>query len=552
MTELQKQVQRAQRRINLQSFLSACVWTLAICLSIAAIAIGVTKIWHLNVNPQQWRMGWLVGSVLTGILTAAGWAWFKRNSMVEAAIEIDRRFGLKERVSSSLALSPTEADSEVGRALVADAARRVERIDVGEQFGVKTNRWAFLPFVTGALAVALVFLPDAKPNGSGNEANAKTVEITKVKKSTSALQKKLASKKEELEKNDLKEASKLAEKLEKGVKDLQKQGGDKKKAMIEMNNLAKMLKQKRESMKGSDDLKKKLNQLKGMKVKEGPGDKLAKAMQNGDLKQALKQVKDLQQQLKDGNLSPKQMEQLANQMNQMQKKMNQIVQQHEKAKQDLQKQMEQANKQGNKAAAAKLQKKLEQLQAQDQGMKKMRQMAGQMEKIAQNMKQGNQQQAGQQLEQMAQELKGMQQELAEMEALDDLMAQLDGAKDSMNCEGCNGEGCAMCQGMGGFGQQEGMPGMGMGEGQGRGDRPEEKTGINYYDTKVKGNVRRGKLVVVGNVAGPNKPGEALEQIKEAMAAAETAEENPLTNVRLPKAQLEQVRQYFDSVRDGVK
>ena len=162
MTELQKQVQRAQRRINFQSFLTACVWSLGICLGIAAIAIGVSKIWHINVDPQQWNIGWLVGGVVAGLLGAASWTYYKRNNMVEAAIEIDRRFGLKERVSSSLALSPDEADSEVGQALVADAAKRVERIDVREQFGVQGNRWAFLPLVTGALAVALVFLPSAK------------------------------------------------------------------------------------------------------------------------------------------------------------------------------------------------------------------------------------------------------------------------------------------------------------------------------------------------------------------------------------------------------
>ena len=57
-------------------------------------------------------------------------------------------------------------------------------------------------------------------------------------------------------------------------------------------------------------------------------------------------------------------------------------------------------------------------------------------------------------------------------------------------------------------------------------------------------------MLTGNVRGPNKPGEALEAIKEAMAAAETAEEDPLTNQRLPKAQLEQAAQYFESIREG--
>ena len=95
MTELHKQVQRAQRRINLQRFLSASVWSLAICLAIAAIGIAIPKIQHINVDPQQWRIGWLVGSVVAGLLGAGIWTWMTRDNMVEAAIEIDRRYGLK-------------------------------------------------------------------------------------------------------------------------------------------------------------------------------------------------------------------------------------------------------------------------------------------------------------------------------------------------------------------------------------------------------------------------------------------------------------------------
>ena len=67
---------------------------------------------------------------------------------------------------------------------------------------------------------------------------------------------------------------------------------------------------------------------------------------------------------------------------------------------------------------------------------------------------------------------------------------------------------------------------------------------------MKANVGKGKMVITGNVRGPNRPGEALEAIKEAMAAAETAEEDPLTNVRMPKAQMEQAEQYFNQIRDA--
>lgn len=440
MSELHQQVHRARRRILLQTFFSACVWCLAISLTLAALALASTKIWFLNVDMQAWVAGWLGGSVLLGFVAAAVWTWCKRGSLSDAAIEIDRRFALRERVSSSFSLSPDEAETEVGKALVADAARRVKRIDIREKFGVQANRWAWLPLVTGALAVGLVFLPDAKPNDTSKQASAKTVEVQKVKKSATELKKKLAKKSEVLKKSDLQEASKLAKKLEKGLEELSKSNPDKKKMLVEMNNLASDLKQRRASLKGGQDLKKKLNQLKEMKLSEGPADKLAKSIQNGDFKKALEQIKSLSKSIKDAKLTPQQQEQLAKQMQQMQKKLAKMGEQHEAAKENLKEQIAKAKQQGNEAAAKKMEKKLEQKMAQDAAMKRMQKMAQQMDQIAKQMQQGNSKDALEQLEQMAQDIQSMQQEMSELQALDEMMDQLASAKDSMNCQVCDGGG----------------------------------------------------------------------------------------------------------------
>ena len=56
------------------------------------------------------------------------------------------------------------------------------------------------------------------------------------------------------------------------------------------------------------------------------------------------------------------------------------------------------------------------------------------------------------------------------------------------------------------------------------------------------------MVITGHARGPNRAGEALEAIREAMSAEESAEEDPLTNVRMPKAQMEQAEQYFNQIR----
>lgn len=440
MTEIQQQVQRARQRILLQTFLASCTWCLAIGLSVAAAAVAATKIWFLDVDPKTWTYGWFIGSTVAAFLGAGLWTWCRQTSSAEAAIEIDRRFGLKERVSSTFALTPDEADSEVGRALMADALQRVKRIDVRDQFEVRAGRWAWLPIVTGALAVALVFLPDAKPRSTSKQAEAKTVEVERVKKTTTALKKKLEKQRELMKNKNLKEANKLAQKLEKGIDELSKSDSDKKKTLVKMNNLAEELRQRRESLKGNEALKKRLDQLKGIKIKEGPADELAKAMQNGDFKKALEQIQELQKSIKEAKLNQEQQEQLAQQMQQMQKKLEEMVKQHDEAKKNLEEQLAKAKQQGNEMAAKKLQQKLNQMQTQDEAMKKLQQMAQKMDQIAQKMQQGESQQAMEQLSEMAKDLESMQQAMDELEALEDMMDQLASAKDSMNCQQCDGGG----------------------------------------------------------------------------------------------------------------
>lgn len=83
-----------------------------------------------------------------------------RRSKLDAAIELDRRYGLKERIFSTLALTPSELNSEVGQALMTDAIRRVERIDVREQFRVSPTWRLLLPLTALALAI-LAMLPNA-------------------------------------------------------------------------------------------------------------------------------------------------------------------------------------------------------------------------------------------------------------------------------------------------------------------------------------------------------------------------------------------------------
>ena len=95
-----------------------------------------------------------------GVIAAAVWTYISRRTEIDAAIEIDKRFELKERVSSALALGEADRQSEFGQALTADAIARINRIDVAERFRWSPSRRALLPVASAALAVGLLLVPD--------------------------------------------------------------------------------------------------------------------------------------------------------------------------------------------------------------------------------------------------------------------------------------------------------------------------------------------------------------------------------------------------------
>src|SRR6478609_11617343 len=160
MEEIKRQVKRAQQRLVLEQFWRVCGWSLFSALVIAAIGLAIPRLWVLSTIEQRvWDVSWIGGGIGVGLLVAGVWTYMIRRSKLDAAIELDRRYGLKERVSSTLALTPSELKSDVGQALMSDAIRRVERIDVREQFRVSPTWRLLLPLAPAIAIAVLVLMP---------------------------------------------------------------------------------------------------------------------------------------------------------------------------------------------------------------------------------------------------------------------------------------------------------------------------------------------------------------------------------------------------------
>jgi hypothetical protein len=544
MNQLKLQVAKARRRLIVQQFLGVLAWCLFGTLLVAAIAIGVQKKWLAGVDGWQWAAAWIGGGALMGLLMATVWTWLARLPELQAAIEIDHRFGLKERVSSSLALSADELETPFGQALVDDAERRVSRLDVDERFPVKLQRRSLLWLIPAAAAFALCFLADpTRP--SQNDASANTVALSKqIQESVKPLQKKLEERIQQAGKDGLKDAEDLLKKFEEGTRDLaKKDDGDRREAVGKLNDLAKQLDERRDKLAEGEKLK---EQLAGMKnLPSGPADKLAKDLKNGDLGKALKELEKLQEQMAQGKLDPEKQKQLAEQLEAMKDALQKMADNQQKAQEQLQKQLDKAIQAGDKEGAKKLQDQLQKMAQQQAQMNQLKDLGAKLGQAAQSMKDGKIAQAQAALNKMAGDLAQMQQDAAELQMLETTLDEIADAKAAMNCPNCNGQGCELCQNHGGMnftdhGRQEGA----------EGERPENPHDTKMYDSKVNQNIGKGSSVITGLVEGPNSKGQAVEEIKGQVEAAKHDAADPLTGQRLPRQQRDHVQQYFDAFRKG--
>ena len=431
MTDLEKQVQRARRRITWQKFLSVTTWTTLISLIVAAVAILARKLYPLALDGDIWNYSWFGGAIVIGLVTAVIWVLSRRYSNIDAAIEIDRRYGLKERVASSLSLAPDEQESEIGRALVKDATRRVGRVDVTEHFQVRPSRWSLVPIALGVGVFCLAFfVEDAKLQPKKAQATTNTTK-TQIKKSTEALAKRIAEKKKQAEEKNLPEADKkLLTEIQQAAKQLAENNkGDRKSALRKLSEMSKEIKRRKDSIGSGDELRKQLKDLQD--IKKGPADKIAQAMKDGDFQMAKDAMNKLRDKLANDKLSDEEKKDLKEQLQQMKDRMQQMADAHEKAKEELEKQIQEKIAQGDMKAANDLQQKLDGMNAGQNQMNQLQEMADKMQQAADALDADQIQQAMEQLDELGESLDDLQQMADQLEMLDEAMDQISMAQEAM-------------------------------------------------------------------------------------------------------------------------
>lgn len=566
METLNKQLAKVRRRLWCQGWINALGWCWIVAFAICFVALLVPKIWFVPYTFASWARLWILGSATAAAMISLLIAWWTRPSRLSAAVELDRRFSLRERCSSALELGTQERDSAIGRALMNDAQHQLERIDVRDQFPLRPApqiAWTALPL---AACIAMFWVPDAELAAEAVVGKSPSQPMVNVKNSTQPILQAVQKKRQEAEEAGDLDAAEEFKRIEEKINALQNtKEVDRKKVIADLNSIKQELQQKRDALGGADRMKKSLESLKDLD--KGPAEKLAKALQDGDFDQAEKELEKMIEGLKSGSLDAEQSKQLEKQLEQMQKALEEAQSKREQAKRDAQRELEKAEQEGNTEKIAALRKQLDKLGDGKQESKAMEKIQSQLAKAQDAMKQGDKETAADALKELQEELSELSESQSQADELEEMLEQFEEAKNASKCEACEGKGCESCQkgdkdgkGKGGQKGQKGKgkgqkgkePGDGMGEGNGEGDRDEQESEFKDYDAQVRDEMRKGETVNGGKAGGKNRKGLTREEAREAVLSSKPDEPDAIENIQLPKAQRDQLKEYFNSLRGEKK
>ncbi|MFM2216796.1 MAG: hypothetical protein RL240_1114 [Planctomycetota bacterium] len=618
MDKIRQQVAIASRRLFLQSWLGWLNWAVLFSFAAAFVLLLLPKLVAIKNLPDGWETICWVGAGIVSVLAASLAAWAKRPSALHAAVEIDRRYRLNERCSSVFSIGDQERESPVGQALLDDAQRQLERIDLRDHFPVRpAPQWAWVVLPVAA-CFALSWVPDVSSEAKGALAQKrKSDPLVTVKNATEPILKTLQKKIEQAAENGDQEAAEEFKRLQQQVQKLQNDPNpDPKKVIADLNEVKKELQQKKASIGDSEEFKESLDSLKDLD--KGPAESMAKAMQDGDFEQAKQELAQLAAKMSEGKLDAEQTKQLQNQLEQLRDAMREARNKREELLDDAKRELDDAQREGNTQKIANLRKKIEKLEASDRTSQSMQKLEQQLSDLDQALESGDSQKASEAMESMQSEFEKLAEGQSAADELEEMIRELEGAKESSKCPECDGEGCPECQGgkegsksksgngkkgskdskgkdgkgkdgkgkdgKDGEGEEDGEgdgdsngdgkgkgkksgsgkgkskgkgqggegegEGDGEGEGRGVGDRAEKETGVKEYDAQVREQMRKGETVSGGESKGRNRKGISREELQEAVRSSKPDAPDAIENLDLPKAAREQLREYFDSLRDG--
>ncbi len=285
-----------------------CERTLRI-LSRAFIAIGAVLCLYVLAGKLfllSDLAAWIAGAVGAGILVAAviisARRWPTRRA---AALEMDERLNLGERLSSALAVR--SIPGAMTEAVVADARGYARNAPVSEAFPVRLHREAWGVAGAAVLATALAaWMPQFDLLSQREKALREQKERQAVQREGEQLREVVQKLREEAKRDHLAEMEGRLEKMEDVVKAMEAGNLKREEAMAKLGDLSEMLRQERAAMPKENASAQALSGRQDLEMTKD----VAKALAARDFARAGKSLKQLADAAAKGELSPEQKEKL--------------------------------------------------------------------------------------------------------------------------------------------------------------------------------------------------------------------------------------------------
>lgn len=564
-TIVARQISRVNRRLFVQLLITRLIW----CWTAALVLSGI---WFL-VEPFAWQsppvwFRWVLmgGFVLASTLLAGFLAATAAPSKVVAALSLDEQFGLKERVTTSLMLTPEQQATPAGQALLEDVQHRVAKLDIPDKFPIRLS-WAasLVPFLALMLTLVALFYEPSKsvakvdPRDELKQPPANKAEIAdKFNKL-----KKTAARKKNGDEPQTEEAKRIEAELEKIANKPRENRDQLRQRMAEMDKLADEIKERQQTtMDKQKSLKQQLQQMEqqSQKSKDAPTRELEKAMAQGDFNKAKDEMEKLAEKMRNNELTDKEKQDLKEKLDQMKDKLQDLARNKEKEEE-----LKKLARDG-KLDKESLERELDRLKKDNENLKDLANMADQLAQAKDALDKGDAEGAAEKLKGAADQLKQMDLNDREIDELADQLQRLKDAKKAAE-KGDKGDKDGKGDGEGegdgkGKGDKDGKgkgKGQGQGKGNGEGDTDEPNDGgigqgkrplgkeqpYTKFDGKQGADFNpKGKKILDGFAPGKNfksKPGpEIAEEVRQAAQEAPEAIEQQ----KIPKAARDLAKGYF--------
>ncbi len=523
-------------------------WCLAAAGAAATLAAAADRLFSLHAL-RGWQLGLAGGAAA---LAAAGLWYRRRPSLLAVAVRIDQELGLKERMSTALAMA--QSPDPFAAAARAEAHQAAERVDLKGKFGVRlSRRWLWPTAAWLAAAAVLVLVPPMDLLGREQRAKEQEKAARQIQQARVEVQQ--AMEKVSLAVQQINDPTLANELAQAGDARDARPDDVRREAVRKLGELADKIKKAENSpkMEAVKDLR---EMLKSVRTPPGSfSPELNRAIARGDFKQAGEFLRDAQKKLEEGKLTDEQKKALARQLAQLGKQLEDQANRNKEMQEELEKNG--LDKDLAELSPEDLRKALEDKglsQEQIEELMKKAEACRQACSQCRNLGKGLRMAAGlgagglpdedgelspEELAELLEKIEDLQQASDQLagcagsrQAIEDAIARLGG-------QGPWSAGLALNAGAG-----TGGPGTGLGP------RNSDTTGNTALDkTKVEGPTKDGPVVASWYFKGQQIKGESKRELQDVVHAARDAAADAINDNEIPRRYESSIKKYFGDLEE---